>query len=365
MRYGDSHCGGGLTIGIRLLALLICGTASAATMGPNSPTTVVNDVSLAGTPWTSPGNAVASDDMYAMAALAMTVSSNYLAATGFGFSIPADAVVTGIQVDVERSTQGSGFGSVVVDRAIRIIKGGVIGVTDRSLGTNWPDADAYATYGGPSDLWGETWTASDINSPTFGAAVALMATSGSGRVDHIRITVSYTFGCPASPAPGCRTAMKSSILLKDKPILNDKDKLIWKWIKGQATSPSDFGAPTSSTDYALCLYAGAVPALIGAANIPAGAAGWSGDPSGFKYDDKTGSQSGIIKGLLKSSTGPKAKEIFKGKGALLPDPLPIMPTDLPVIVQLVNSASAVCWESTFQSTAVKKNDAETFKAKFP
>ena len=56
----------------------------------------------------------------------------------------------------------------------------------------------------------------------------------------------------------------------------------------------------------------------------------------------------------------------RGKGANLPDfdsDLPIASGDLPLIVQLRNNASGVCWEGTF--SAPKKNDASQFNAKQP
>src|SRR3989344_5212889 len=61
---------------------------------------------------------------------------------------------------------------VVYDHRVRIIKGGAIGSTDKASGTAWPGSLAYTTYGGASDLWGETWTASDINASTFGVAIS-------------------------------------------------------------------------------------------------------------------------------------------------------------------------------------------------
>jgi len=33
-----------------------------------------------------------------------------------------------------------------------------------------------------------------------------------------------------------------------------KDLLVWKWLKGQSAAPSEFGDPTATTSYALCLY---------------------------------------------------------------------------------------------------------------
>jgi hypothetical protein len=51
-------------------------------------------------------------------------------------------------------------------------------------------------------------------------------------------------------------------------IAGAKRKLTWKWTKGAATSNGDFGLPTGTTAYTLCLFAGTTNALIGGADIP-------------------------------------------------------------------------------------------------
>jgi hypothetical protein len=118
--------------------------------------------------------------------------SDYVTATNFGFAIPADATIDGIVVEWEKRDQGQSS----LDHAVRIIKGGTIGSTDKANATDWPDADAYVSYGANNDLWGETWSDSDINDSGFGAALA-GGRSGGGAVlnlDHVRITVYYTEG---------------------------------------------------------------------------------------------------------------------------------------------------------------------------
>ncbi|MBS1983098.1 MAG: hypothetical protein JST16_02905 [Bdellovibrionales bacterium] len=144
-----------------------------------------------GTAWANASNATTSNNSYATVALTSATVSVNLAATGFGFSIPSDATVTGIKVEWEKKVSA---GATAFDNSIRIIKGGTIGSTDKSSGTAWGTSDAFSTYGGSSDLWGETWTASDINSSNFGAALSARSTSGTSRtysVDSVRITVSY------------------------------------------------------------------------------------------------------------------------------------------------------------------------------
>jgi len=65
-----------------------------------------------------------------------------------------------------------------------------------------------------------------------------------------------------------------------------------------------------------------------------------------KYTDPAGSADGITKVLLKGSTQDKAKCLVKGKGANLDD-LDLTTLVEPVTVQLVNSATSACFETTF------------------
>ena len=78
-----------------------------------------------------------------------------------------------------------------VDYSVKLVKGGTIGGSDLANSTAWPATDAYASYGGSSSLWGRTWTEADINSSSFGAAIATRVQNGIARVDHMRITVWY------------------------------------------------------------------------------------------------------------------------------------------------------------------------------
>ncbi len=78
-----------------------------------------------------------------------------------------------------------------LDHRVMLMDGGSIGGSDLSAPTAWPDNDTYATYGGSTELWGRSWGTLDINSNTFGAAVAARVQNGTARVDHMRITVTY------------------------------------------------------------------------------------------------------------------------------------------------------------------------------
>jgi len=160
----------------------------------NYATTCVNQTGIGSIAWTNPGNAISDNSTYATVSLSNNALSNYLVATGFGFSIPADAIISGIKVEWEKKSSSTSTNNK--DNAIRIVKNGTIGTTDKSSTTAWSNLnDVYVTYGGNTDLWGETWTAADINASAFGAALSAKRTSSSSNtlsVDAVRITVYYT-----------------------------------------------------------------------------------------------------------------------------------------------------------------------------
>jgi cysteine-rich repeat protein len=169
--------------------------------------------------------------------------------------------------------------------------------------------------------------------------------------------------CQAEPIRvGCRTAQKSGLLIKNNAT-DSKDKLVWKWLKGAATTLAEFGNPAGTTAYSLCVYAGTTAVV--SYTIDPSATFWSpAGTKGLKYKDTTGSSDGIQKAILKSGDAGKAKALVKGKGTNLPDPaLPF--AAFPVTAQLVNSSNNVCFDTVFNAPNVKKNDVDQFKAKTP
>jgi len=156
----------------------------------NSPSTVVDDPSVGTCIWSYPDEAKVSDENCATTIVPDSAITHYLKASNFGFTIPLGATVLGILVEIQRLE----LVGIITDYRIRIVKGGVIGSTERATGVEWPTAEAYASYGGEMDLWGEEWNWSDIADPGFG--IAISATNpGTGEhyagIDHVRISVYY------------------------------------------------------------------------------------------------------------------------------------------------------------------------------
>jgi len=90
--------------------------------------------------------------------------SDYLYLFDFGFSIPATASITGVEVLYERG--GCNGGSYVQDTTRLAHNSAIIGssyFTDSVPATNLT-----STYGSSSDLWGATLTPAMVNSTSFG-----------------------------------------------------------------------------------------------------------------------------------------------------------------------------------------------------
>ena len=162
------------------------GSAGATNTGATSPQTASNDDSVGTSDWINVDNIKTSNDSWASGDLRAPSTSKYLTGTNYGFTVPTGATINGIKVEIEEST--GPYGSV--ENSVKILKGGTISGDEQSTGATLPTNDTYVTYGGTTDLWGETWTAEDINLATFG--VGFSAVGGIASVDHIRITVYYT-----------------------------------------------------------------------------------------------------------------------------------------------------------------------------
>ena len=165
--------------------------------------------------------------------------------------------------------------------------------------------------------------------------------------------------CGLGPIAGCRTpavGQKAFLLLKDQ-LDDNKDKLIWKWLKGSATAKiPDFGTPVTTTDYLLCVYDGggfltsALAPADGLCNAASPTACWADKPTGFKYKDKDLTPAGLQQILLKEGIATKAKIIVKGKGLNLG--MPSIPVTQPITVQLLNG-DGVCWEAIYSAPPIK------------
>ncbi len=83
-----------------------------------------------------------------------------------------------------------------VDSELYLLKNGVIVGTNHANTDPWELTQSYVSYGGPLDLWGTTWSYSDINNANFGTRLVAEIFNGKIFVDNVRITVFTTSVLP-------------------------------------------------------------------------------------------------------------------------------------------------------------------------
>lgn len=109
-------------------------------------------------------------------------ASNYAKMTNFGFNIPANAQIRGIELVMVKQAWFVGGSSNYVnirDLSLKPIKNNVLLEVERGkIGQPWRMGASFNNYtgtyvhGGDTDLWDTTWTPAEINSANFGFAFA-------------------------------------------------------------------------------------------------------------------------------------------------------------------------------------------------
>jgi hypothetical protein len=115
-----------------------------------------------------------------------------LLASNFQFEIPSGAKILGISFSIN---EAAGSENMIADYSVRALANNAVVGLDRGHTTAWTTTFHPEVYGGPSDLWGATWTAEAVNGAGFGVALTplYLETAGNERayVDFIRATVTY------------------------------------------------------------------------------------------------------------------------------------------------------------------------------
>lgn len=158
--------------------------------------------------WQNPTRIAANDGSAATVTLPIgTATSHYLKATNFGFSVPTNAAITGIQVLIngKRSASQPSVGRVYLYKGsiqMNSVKFFGAGVTTSNFSSS---VFQTLTFGDSADLWSNTiLTPADVNASTFGVALKMTAgnlTTGAAssapcdiNVDYITVTVYYKGG---------------------------------------------------------------------------------------------------------------------------------------------------------------------------
>lgn len=179
-------------------------------------------------------------------------------------------------------------------------------------------------------------------------------------------------GCnnDVAPATGCNASAGKVILQIRDDATNAKDRVRFKWMKGSAEM-SEFGSPTTTTDYRLCVYdadGGVVGLGVAGGADCGGTPCWSlsgpaGSETGVNYKDrrKPAANDGVDQIKGKAGTAGKAKLQAKAQGDNVPAITLHAGMTYPVTAQVLTS-NAGCFEATFAEGDEKANDATQFKA---
>jgi len=223
----------------------------------------------------------------------------------------------------------------------------------------WTDS---SVVGAPGDAWLECYTATShgLSSPPKGD-------SYNGRAVRGSMAPAATITCNPSPLSGCFAPGQSRLTLTNNPGNSTRNELTWWWTRGEAVDAARLGDPTSATDYALCVYAGG--SLLVQATIAHGSdwsAGGKAPAIRYGYRDASGSSGGVRKASLAAGDAGRTRAFVRAIGAELASVgTPLGSGQLPVLVQLVDTAASPgCWTSDFTNAPVR-NDDRTFKVRLP
>lgn len=170
--------------------------------GPNTSNSISSDSAVGTMTWTLTSNARYIDDLYSSSAngTGSQTTSYYLKCLDFGFTIPADAVIDGVEARIwlkGANIGGSYPADFPKDSVVSLVVGGTVSGTNLADSTAWPIGRLTKTYGGSSNLWGNTLTPSDINSSNFGIVISAtlevpaMVTCV-GQIDSVDLKIYYT-----------------------------------------------------------------------------------------------------------------------------------------------------------------------------
>jgi hypothetical protein len=217
-----------------------------SSIGPNSPSTAVNDSSGGGLAWTSPTSVFISDETRANVFLSSDWTvSQYLVVSGFGFDVPDGATIDGVLVEVEG--RADNIGRAAFTHVQLANNGTLLGSAD-TTSSELTETDTYFSRGGSSNTFGASLTSAIVNSADFQVRVRYGYTLGSnnttGYIDHVRVTVYYTEGAGDPP----QTANPTSDITTTGWTPSSGSTLYEMLDDGASTNDSDYiDSPASPT----------------------------------------------------------------------------------------------------------------------
>ena len=181
---------------LKSISKILGGSSSAQpiqTSAATLPTLGVNNTSVGTLSWTNPTNIYTTNSTYAVGGSTTSGSlTNYLVATTFGFSIPLNAIITGVSATYATNNSTSTTGGFY---ALASLWNGSSTTIDNSIGNDLITSSTFSNntvFGGINKSWGATLTPTIVNSSTFGVALSIFNQILS--IDSVTLTIYYTIG---------------------------------------------------------------------------------------------------------------------------------------------------------------------------
>jgi len=259
-KLASSKLAGSLTIAALVILAsqgIFASISLAADTGSLAASVFVDDASVGTKAWTNVSGAQFADSVYATSTLGTSQTSHYLKATGFNFAIPAGSTINGIEASVERKASTA---NRINDNSVRLLKNGTLVGSNKAQTATWGTADFADAYGSATDLWGTTWSDTDINNTNFGLAFSAKRSSSSSgsyiaSVDFISLTVYYTAPAvqPATnPTLGQSCGLDIALVLDNSGSINSTElsqmrSSFQSFVTTLAVTPSEFSVTSFNT----------------------------------------------------------------------------------------------------------------------
>lgn len=169
--------------------------------GPLFAGTIANDSSVGSVDWSDISFGGADDTSYAAAASMSSVDTRYLKFTNFNPNIPTGSTINSVAVAAGRFQTGVNGVTDVADFSVRLVRAGTIGGTDKAntVDGGWPQFNfgSWSPISYSANLWGLTWTVSQVNDSTTGVVIAASITSdgveeATAWIDYVTMDWDYT-----------------------------------------------------------------------------------------------------------------------------------------------------------------------------
>ncbi len=151
--------------------------------------------------------------------------SNFISFQGFGFSIPSNAVILGVVVNITKCGIANNTASYNQDYRVQLTIGGVPSGTNEAKVGDWAEgrlASVVAeslktyTYGDRNNLWGLPLTPAIVNAPGFGIALAAQSMGNPGSYPFVDgspypPTIQVYYQLPIGPAGSGTTGLNEPV----------------------------------------------------------------------------------------------------------------------------------------------------------